>query len=95
MEDSVQGVAGRGNGNIMEMSKPLSPDLEQLTQDWRAFVADCDKLAMKANMPRPRTYIVDAFQPDMEAQHRARFAPAGRGARLLRVDRQAKAFIAA
>ncbi|HVY89015.1 MAG TPA: M48 family metalloprotease [Hyphomonadaceae bacterium] len=30
----------------------------------RAFVADCDKLAMKANMPRPRTYIVDAFQPN-------------------------------
>src|SRR5262245_6406599 len=23
----------------------------------RAFVADCDKLAMRANMPRPRTYI--------------------------------------
>jgi len=30
----------------------------------RAFVADCDKLAMRANMPRPRTYIVDAFQPN-------------------------------
>ena len=30
----------------------------------RAFVADCDRLAMKANMPRPRTYIVDAFQPN-------------------------------
>src|ERR1700755_973978 len=29
-----------------------------------AFVADCDKLAMRANMPRPRTYIVDAFQPN-------------------------------
>src|SRR5690606_31811118 len=26
--------------------------------------ADCDKLAMRANMPRPRTYIVDAFQPN-------------------------------
>jgi heat shock protein HtpX len=30
----------------------------------RAFVADCDRLAMRANMPRPRTYIVDAFQPN-------------------------------
>lgn len=30
----------------------------------RAFVADCDRLAMKANMPRPRTYIIDAFQPN-------------------------------
>jgi heat shock protein HtpX len=30
----------------------------------RAFVADCDKLAMRANMPRPRTFIVDAFQPN-------------------------------
>lgn len=30
----------------------------------RAFVADCDKLAMRANMPRPRTYIVDAYQPN-------------------------------
>jgi heat shock protein HtpX len=30
----------------------------------RAFVADCDKLAMKANMPRPRTYIIDAHQPN-------------------------------
>src|ERR1700761_5036952 len=30
----------------------------------RAFVADCDKLAMRANMPRPRTYIIDAFQPN-------------------------------
>ena len=40
----------------------------------RAFVADCDKLAMKANMPRPRTYIVDAFQPNasVDAQDLAR-----------------------
>lgn len=30
----------------------------------RAFVADCDKLAMRANMPRPRTYIIDAHQPN-------------------------------
>lgn len=30
----------------------------------RAFVADCDRLAMRANMPRPRTYIIDAFQPN-------------------------------
>ncbi len=30
----------------------------------RAFVADCDRLAMRANMPRPLTYIVDAFQPN-------------------------------
>lgn len=30
----------------------------------RAFVADCDKLCMRANMPRPRTYIIDAHQPN-------------------------------
>jgi len=30
----------------------------------RAFVADCDRLAMKAGMPRPRTFIIDAFQPN-------------------------------
>jgi heat shock protein HtpX len=30
----------------------------------RAFVADCDRLAMRANMPRPRTYIIDAHQPN-------------------------------
>lgn len=30
----------------------------------RAFVADCDKLAMRANMPRPRTYIIDTHQPN-------------------------------
>lgn len=30
----------------------------------RAFVADCDRLSMRANMPRPRTYIIDAFQPN-------------------------------
>lgn len=30
----------------------------------RAFVADCDRLAMRANMPRPRTYVIDAYQPN-------------------------------
>lgn len=30
----------------------------------RAFVADCDKLAMRANMARPRTYIIDTHQPN-------------------------------
>ncbi len=30
----------------------------------RAFISDCDKLAMRANMPRPRTYIIDAHQPN-------------------------------
>ncbi|MBI1340679.1 M48 family metalloprotease [bacterium] len=30
----------------------------------RAFVSDCDRLAMRANMPRPRTFIIDAYQPN-------------------------------
>lgn len=30
----------------------------------RAFIADCDKLAMRANMPRPRTYIIETHQPN-------------------------------
>jgi heat shock protein HtpX len=30
----------------------------------RAFVADCDRLAMRAGMPRPRTFIIDAHQPN-------------------------------
>ena len=38
MEES-QAMPGRGNGNIAQITKPLSPDLEQLTQDWRAFGA--------------------------------------------------------
>jgi heat shock protein HtpX len=30
----------------------------------RAFVADCDRLSMQANMARPRTYVIDAHQPN-------------------------------
>jgi ElaB/YqjD/DUF883 family membrane-anchored ribosome-binding protein len=46
--EETQAMPGRGNGNIAQMTKPLSPDLEQLTQDWRAFVADCEMLLKNA-----------------------------------------------
>jgi len=46
--EETQAMPGRGNGNIAQMTKPLSPDLEQLTQDWRAFVADCETLLKNA-----------------------------------------------
>jgi ElaB/YqjD/DUF883 family membrane-anchored ribosome-binding protein len=46
--EETQAMPGRGNGNIAQMTKPLSSDLEQLTQDWRAFVADCETLLKNA-----------------------------------------------
>ena len=46
--EETQAMPGRGNGNIAQMTKPLSPDLEQLTQDWRAFVADCETMLKNA-----------------------------------------------
>jgi len=46
--EETQAMPGRGNGNIAQLTKPLSPDLEQLTQDWRAFVADCETMLKNA-----------------------------------------------
>ena len=42
-------VGARGNGGtISQMSKAVSPDLEQLTRDFRAFVSDCETLLKNA-----------------------------------------------
>jgi ElaB/YqjD/DUF883 family membrane-anchored ribosome-binding protein len=42
-------VSPRGNGGTLsQMSKAVSPDLEQLTRDFRVFVADCETLLKNA-----------------------------------------------
>lgn len=44
-----ESVGARGNGGtISQMSKAVSPDLEQLTRDFRAFVSDCETLLKNA-----------------------------------------------
>jgi ElaB/YqjD/DUF883 family membrane-anchored ribosome-binding protein len=48
MEENAEALLGRGNGNISQMPKPLSPDVEQLTRDFRAFIADCETLFRNA-----------------------------------------------
>jgi ElaB/YqjD/DUF883 family membrane-anchored ribosome-binding protein len=49
METNEEAVAARGDGgNIAELSKSVSPDLEQLTRDFRTFVADCETLLKNA-----------------------------------------------
>ncbi|HEX6136311.1 MAG TPA: hypothetical protein VF059_01525 [Casimicrobiaceae bacterium] len=49
MEDNAaQALPPRGNGNIAQLAKPASPDLDQLTRDFRAFVADCETLLKNA-----------------------------------------------
>ena len=50
MEDNAQALPGRGNGNgnIAQVSKNVAPDLDQLTRDFRAFVADCETLLKNA-----------------------------------------------
>jgi ElaB/YqjD/DUF883 family membrane-anchored ribosome-binding protein len=52
METNGEAVAARGDGgsggNIAELSKSVSPDLEQLTRDFRTFVADCETLLKNA-----------------------------------------------
>jgi ElaB/YqjD/DUF883 family membrane-anchored ribosome-binding protein len=41
--------SSRGNsGTISQMNKAVSPDLEQLTRDFRTFVADCETLLKNA-----------------------------------------------
>ena len=42
MEDNAQALSARGNGNIAQMPKAVAADLEQLTRDFRTFVADCE-----------------------------------------------------
>ncbi len=42
-------VSGRGSGgSIAQMTKAVSPDLEQLTRDFRTFVTDCEILLKNA-----------------------------------------------
>jgi ElaB/YqjD/DUF883 family membrane-anchored ribosome-binding protein len=54
METNAEGFntetsSSRGNGGtITQISKAVSPDLEQLTRDFRAFVADCETLLKNA-----------------------------------------------
>ena len=48
MEDSLQATPGNGNGSISQMPKPLSPDIEQLTRDFRTFIGDCETLFRNA-----------------------------------------------
>jgi len=48
MEDNAQGTPVQGNGNLSQMPKPVSPDLDQLTRDFRAFIADCETLFRNA-----------------------------------------------
>jgi len=48
MEENAQAVPIRGNGNFSQMPKPQSPDVEQLTRDFRAFIADCETLFKNA-----------------------------------------------
>ena len=44
MEDNAQALSAQGNGSISQMTKPMSPDIEQLTRDFRTFIADCETL---------------------------------------------------
>jgi len=48
MENSAQDVSSYGNGNISQMPKPMSPDVDQLTRDFRTFIADCETLFRNA-----------------------------------------------
>lgn len=52
MEDNAQMMSdlmsAQGNGSINKMPKPVSPDLEQLTRDFRTFIADCETLFRNA-----------------------------------------------
>jgi ElaB protein len=48
MEDNAQTLSVSGNGNLSQMPKPVSPDLDQLTRDFRTFVSDCETLFRNA-----------------------------------------------
>lgn len=49
MESNAEALSPRGNGGtISQLSKAVSPDLEQLTRDFRTFVADCETLLKNA-----------------------------------------------
>jgi len=48
MEDNAQAMSVHGNGSISQMPKPVSPDLDRLTRDFRTFIADCETLFRNA-----------------------------------------------
>ena len=49
METNADALSSLGNGGgLSQLTKPMSPDLEQLTRDFRAFVADCETLLKNA-----------------------------------------------
>ena len=49
MENYAESLAPRGNGgSISQLGKSVSPDLEQLTRDFRTFVSDCETLLKNA-----------------------------------------------
>jgi len=47
MDDNYSTSTG-GNGTISQMPKPVSADMERLTQDFRRFIADCETLFRNA-----------------------------------------------
>lgn len=49
MENNTEPLAQMGNGGgISPMTKAVAPDLDQLTRDFRTFVADCETLLKNA-----------------------------------------------
>ena len=49
MENNAETLPSVGSGGgISQLGKPAAPDLEQLTRDFRTFVADCETLLKNA-----------------------------------------------
>ena len=49
MENNAETLSSVGNGGgISQLGKAVAPDLEQLTRDFRTFVADCETLLKNA-----------------------------------------------
>ena len=49
MENQAESLPTHGSaGNISQLGKSVAPDLEQLTRDFRTFVADCETLLKNA-----------------------------------------------
>jgi ElaB/YqjD/DUF883 family membrane-anchored ribosome-binding protein len=49
MENNAETLSPHGNGgSISQMGKAVAPDLDQLTRDFRTFVADCETLLKNA-----------------------------------------------
>jgi len=49
MENNAETLSSVGNGgSISQLGKAVAPDLEQLTRDFRTFVADCETFLKNA-----------------------------------------------